>query len=64
MRIKLIVSILIFTFLFNGCTKIELPEINHNQISNKPFIMGSVEYVKKIDDIAKIGRASCRERVS
>jgi len=52
MKIKLIVSILIFTFLFNGCTEIELPETNHNPISNKPFILGSVEYVEKIHNIA------------
>jgi len=48
MKIKLIVSILIFTFLFNGCTKIEIRETNHNSMSNKPFILGSVEYVEKI----------------
>ena len=52
MKIKLIVSILIFTFLFTGCTKIEHPETNHNAISNKPIILGSVEYVEKINNIA------------
>ena len=52
MKIKLIVSILIFTVLFNGCTKIELPEINHRPISNKSLILGSVEYVEKIHNIA------------
>ncbi len=53
MKKKLIVLILIFTFLFNGCTKNVITTTNNNQASNKSDVLGSVEYVEKIQDIAK-----------
>jgi hypothetical protein len=53
MKKKLIVPILIFAFLFNGCTNVALPGINNNSTINKPYILGSIEYVKNIQNIAK-----------
>ena len=37
----------------NKYTKTEYPETIYNTISNKPFILGSVQYVKKIQNITK-----------
>jgi hypothetical protein len=53
MKKKLIVPVLIVTFLFNGCSKNVIPIINNNSTSNKPLVLGSVEYVEKIHNIAK-----------
>jgi hypothetical protein len=54
MKKGLLVPILMFAFLFNGCGKVDvdLPIINYN--SNSPYILGSIEYIEKIQNIAKI----------
>jgi len=56
MKKGLLVPILIFIFLFNGCGKVDLdlPVINDNSASNKHYILGSIEYVEKIQNISKI----------
>lgn len=53
MKKKLIVTILIFVFLFSGCTKTALPLKRNNVADNKPAVLGSIGYVKKINNIAK-----------
>jgi len=50
---KFIVPILIFVFLLNGCSKNVAPVVYNNSHCNKPSILGSVEYVKKIQNISK-----------
>jgi len=53
MKKMLVVIILIFTLLFSGCTEKTLPAINNNNTSNNSSILGSTEYIKKIQNIAK-----------
>ncbi|HSO26202.1 MAG TPA: hypothetical protein VLR54_06245 [Methanobacteriaceae archaeon] len=55
MKKVLLLPILIFTFLFNGCGKldVDLPRINDNSIINRTYMLGSVEYVEEIQNIAK-----------
>jgi len=47
------VPILIFIFLLNSFTTTVLPAVNNNSISSDPLILGSVEYVEKINSIEK-----------
>ena len=65
MKKKIIVPILIFAFLLSACSKKQPAIVANNTInnktsnskstklSNKPFILGSIEYVGKIENIAK-----------
>lgn len=52
MKKTLIILFLIFTFLLSGCTKVEPAEISGSKNDN-PSVLGSIEYVEKIQDIAK-----------
>ena len=58
MKIKLIIPTLILIFSFTACTNTALPEkntplISTSQTSNKLLVLGSVEYINNIQDIAK-----------
>jgi len=53
MKRKLIAAILIITLLFTGCTKSTFTVIGTKTIIKKHFILGSIEYVEKINNIAK-----------
>jgi len=65
MKKKIIVPILIFAFLLSACSKKQPAIVANNTInnkpsnnkstklSNKPFILESIEYVNKIENIAK-----------
>jgi len=53
MKIKIISVIAIFTFLICVCTGIALPIVNKRLTINKHLVLGSLDYVKNIQDIAK-----------
>jgi len=53
MNKKLIVPILIVSFLLSGCTKV-IPVMDKNSNSDEKSILGSFEYVERIQSIAKV----------
>ncbi|WP_026884666.1 hypothetical protein [Clostridium akagii] len=53
MRRKFIVPIFIFFLLLNGCTKAAPKVIHNNSTSNKIPVLGSIQYVDKIQKIAQ-----------
>ena len=53
MKKKITVIILMFAFIFNGCSN-DIPQAQgDSKAANNPMILGSVEYGEKIDSIAK-----------
>lgn len=53
MRKRLIIKILVIIFIFSGFTYNKFPIINKNIACNRPFVFGSIEYVKRIQSIAR-----------